>query len=113
MSYNIVHSKTKLYVSYYWLCYNEMNGNEIPLKTWSCNLTNEQKRSVLQTKRNKKLLDICTYCLVSKIIDEAYSINLSKCFKSFNLRNFLLDNKYHDTHTPRTIYLENSSKTFY
>ena len=53
MSHNIVHSKTKLYVSYYWLCYNEMNGNEIPLKTWSCNLTNEQK-SVQQTKWNKK-----------------------------------------------------------
>ena len=45
--------KTKLYVLHYWLCYNEMNGNEIPLKTWSCNLTDEQK-SVQQTKWNKK-----------------------------------------------------------
>ena len=70
MSYNIVHSKTKLYVPYYWLCYNEMNGNEIPLKTWSCNLTNEQKRSVQQTKRNKKLLHICNRW-VSKIIDRS------------------------------------------
>ena len=43
---------TKLYVLYYWLCYNAMNGNEIPLKTWSCSLINEQKNKC-HTKNNR------------------------------------------------------------